>query len=52
MKDSKLSLKTKKMTKLDDKDLEQIAGGQAAAGDVCIFKTSSCTIKPEEPKAE
>lgn len=49
MKNSKLKLNKKTIAKLDDKGLEQIVGGQAAAGDVCVFKTSSCTIKPEEP---
>ncbi|KIO78268.1 hypothetical protein TH53_04425 [Pedobacter lusitanus] len=51
MKNSKLNMKLNKKTiaKLDDKSLDQIAGGKAALGDVCVFKSSSCTIKPTEP---
>jgi bacteriocin-like protein len=38
-----LSLSKEAIAQLSDADLQNVTGGQAA-GDVCVFKSSSCTI--------
>ncbi|WON95121.1 class I lanthipeptide [Sphingobacterium sp. Lzh-3] len=48
MNSKKLKINKKNVAKLNESILDQIQGGKAAAGDVCVFKSSSCTIKEKE----